>query len=63
MTMSVVKSGDILHEVKTIRKSKKEASGRCYFKMYMMLIKEIKAYAFDYELPIFKKRGDDDTDS
>jgi hypothetical protein len=56
MNLSVIKNGEVIHEVKTIRKSKKEASGRCYFKMYMKLVKEIKAYSFDYELPVLKKK-------
>jgi hypothetical protein len=59
MVMSVVKNDNVLHEVSTIRDSKQLATRRCYFKLYMRLMHDIKAYAFDYVAPPFKKKDED----
>jgi hypothetical protein len=59
MVMSVVKNDTFLHEVSTTRDSKKLATRRCYFNLYMRLMHDIKAYAFDYVAPSFKKKDDD----
>ncbi|GGF98126.1 MULTISPECIES: hypothetical protein [Cysteiniphilum] len=52
--MRAIKNDEVLHEVNTTKDSKQFATRRCYFKLYMLLMHDIKAYAFDYVVPEFK---------
>ncbi|MDA0912007.1 MAG: ProQ/FINO family protein [Proteobacteria bacterium] len=56
LVVRVIKNDEVLHEVNTIRDSKQLATRRCYFKLHMRLMHDIKAYSFDYDVPEHKKK-------